>query len=103
MGALASFLERAWTDLEPTATADEFEATRTEAHSLVDAYVDRDAYTPAVAPENLTVMGYEDGTVREFQTPFATFNSRDFKFATLVPLYAATLDVLGELHVLMFP
>lgn len=98
-----SYLERAWTDLEPVVGSDVFEAARGDARSLIDAYVDRVAYTPKVDPGTLASMGYDGETIADLHELFASFNSGAFEFVTLVPVYAATLDALGERHALTFP
>lgn len=98
-----SYLNRVWTDLESTVNSDAFAVAQQDARSLVDTYVNQVAYTPKVDPETLLAMGYDEETVGDLQDLFATFNAGAFEFATLVPLYAATLDVLGERHALTFP
>lgn len=98
-----SYLERAWTDLSPIVRSEAFESTRGSARDLLDTYVDRIPYTPAVDPETLTAKGWDENTVEELHDLFATFNEGAFAFVTLVPIYAATTGVLGERHALTFP
>lgn len=97
------YLERAWDDLEPIFESNAFETAREEAVSLVDTYLDRLPYKPQLDPSTLTTMNFDEETITGLQDFFATFRAGGREFMPTLPVYAATVNVAGERHALVFP
>lgn len=97
------YLEQAWTELETLVNSDAFESACEESLSLVDTYIDRVPYTPAVGPRPLSTMGFTEETITELQAFFAAYKDSAQDFIPLLPTHAATVDAAGERNALTFP
>ncbi|WP_415380237.1 halocarboxylic acid dehydrogenase DehI family protein [Halosimplex sp. TS25] len=98
-----SYLERAWTDLEPMFRGEPYVAAQTDALELADTFLDRLPYTPRVDPDALTEMGFDDETISEVQDLYETFIDVGTRVVPRLPVFAATVDAAGERDALTFP
>jgi len=91
-----TYLERAWSDLEPVLGGDAYERAREEAFGLVDRHLDRLAYEPALDPTTLKRRGVDPGTVEGLQELFGTFRTGGETVLPQLCLYAATVGADGQ-------
>jgi len=98
-----SYLDAAWTDLEPVFEGEPFAAAQTDALALADTFLDRLPYTPRVDPDALAQVGFEDETVSELQDLYDTFLDIGTRVVPRLPVFAATVGAAGEREALTFP
>ncbi|WP_436926796.1 halocarboxylic acid dehydrogenase DehI family protein [Halosimplex amylolyticum] len=98
-----SYLERAWTDLEPRFQGEAYLAAQTDALELADTFLDRLPYTPRVGPDALTEMGFDDETISAVRDLYETFVDVGTRVVPRLPVFAATVDAAGERDALTFP
>jgi hypothetical protein len=96
LGQWPSYLERAWTDIEPVLDTPAYERACEDAFALVERHLDRLAYTPRIDPDALAGAGVAAGTVEDLRELFGTFRAGGEAVLPLLPLYAATVGAAGE-------
>lgn len=91
------YLVRAWEDLDPVLTGAGFEAAVDRADRLVDEHVDRLPYSPRLAPDDLSRLGFDGDAIGDVQGLFREFNSGAIETVIpALPVFAKTLDVEGD-------
>lgn len=98
-----SYLQRAWTDLEPVFESDAYAAAREKVLDMADTLLDRLPYTPRVDPGALTGAGFDETTIEAAQDLYARFVDGGTKIVPRLPVFAATAGVAGERDALPTP
>jgi len=92
-----SYLDTAWTDLEPIIGSDAFDRGCEVTDALLEDHLAGLPYTPQLSPTALAEQGFEESTITDLQEFATTFNSNSLQTVIqTVVIYAATVDATGE-------
>jgi hypothetical protein len=92
-----AYLDTAWEDLAPVRDPATFDAASAAARTEVTSFVESIPYQPQLSPDALGNAGFEESTIEDVADLFAQFNgSIADTVLTMLPIYAATVDIEGR-------
>ena len=91
------YLERMWEDVEPIVQSESFTEGCRESRAVVEEYVESLPYVPRLDADSLQAQGVDETAIAELTDLFREFNTGAIETVVpALPVYAATLDVVGE-------
>lgn len=92
-----TYLETMWDDVEGVLESEAFDTGCADARTVVGDYVESLAFVPRLDDGSLREQGLDDGDIAELAALFSEFNAGAIETVVpALPVYAATLDVVGE-------